>query len=475
MATAGEETAKAVGDLLKRILDAMEKAMKDKAQQAAASKQYAYARALDEYVKGGGEIKGYIYNDELLLKHLKEELKSRDVPFIEYSINGQKIVAIRESDEELYNQVLQETKQNEQRYFQILSKEEMAKSIENAQRLSDEEKEFLTLDGLDNTMAQMLANKCNDITRGFMVGVDVNDSTTDFMVHTRQTIVLGEPKNDKVYSQDFCRAYLAATFSGYGPNHEKNAEQLKIDEKLNKKIKNFKGPGEMWITGQDDTDTVLKVTENGYERIGVTPMPDTNGQLRFVYNILERHSSSEPDYRKNLDVSLAGIFDECVMSSKAEVDAHIQGIEKQHSERPQKTKEEKQRSYNETVICDKADYLIKETLNKTPFFKDKSADLQFDDYRQMAHQLFEGVLVNNRPVWIEATKFEGFKALCEDKVFDVTEYMEGIDKAMNYQNVQKKRAKQIMREQQEKQRQAEQERKRKHDRGKSQREEEREV
>ena len=45
----------------------------------------------------------------------------------------------------------------------------MAATFEGSQRIPEKDKKFLTIDGMDKTMAQMLANKCNDITKGFMV------------------------------------------------------------------------------------------------------------------------------------------------------------------------------------------------------------------------------------------------------------------------------------------------------------------
>lgn len=447
MASAGEQTNKAIMDLLKKMVEAMERHMKDVAQQKAASKQYAFACAIDKYINEGGQVKGYFLNDDKLFnKHFKEELKANELPFIEYSINGQSIIAIRDCDEEKYKQIESMTQKNEQRYFQIVDKKDMAETFEASQRIPDKDKRFLTMDNVDKTMAQMIANKCNDITKGFMVGAVEHGDTTDLMVHAKRTIVLGTPQTDKVYSQDFCRAYLAAAFSGYGPNREKNIEQLKVDEELNKKIKDFKGPGEMWITGQDDTDTIIHVTEKGFDRIAVKPALDQNNEQTFVYEIQERHNALEENYREKLDVALAGIFDEVIVPDQASIDRHILGVEKQHSERPQKNMDERRRSYEETLVCNRADYLIKETLAKTPFFKDRDPVEQFDEYRKMAHQLFEGILVNNKPVWIETQKFEEFKMFLNEHHFDVQKYMEGIDHSMDEQTIESKSAKQVIAE-----------------------------
>ena len=249
MASAAEQTSKQLVDLIKKMMEALERYMKDLAKQEAASKSYAYASIIDKYVQKGGQIKGYFLSDDKLYnKHLKQEMGERNMPFIEYNVNGRTVLAIRDCDAEEFKKVQEQTKINEQRYFQIVDKEEMAATFEGSQRIPEKDKKFLTIDGMDKTMAQMLANKCNDITKGFMVGINKNEKSTDLMVHAKRTIVLGKPQGKNVYSQDFCRAYLAAAFSGYGPNREKNMEQLKIDENLNKKIKEFDGPGEMWIT-----------------------------------------------------------------------------------------------------------------------------------------------------------------------------------------------------------------------------------
>lgn len=447
MASAAEQTSKQLVDLIKKMVEALERHLKDLAQQKAASESYAYASIIDKYVQDGGQIKGYFLSDDKLYnKHLAQELRKKDMPFIEYNVNGRTVLAIRDCDAEEFAKVQEQTKINEQRYFQMVGKEEMAATFEGSQRIPEKDKKFLTIDGMDKTMAQMLANKCNDITKGFMVGINKNEKSTDLMVHAKRTIVLGKPQGKNVYSQDFCRAYLAAAFSGYGPNREKNMEQLKIDENLNKKIKEFDGPGEMWITGQDDVDTVIKVTEQGFERMLVEPGFDEDGKSVTTYKIVEKHDFDEENYIKNLDVALAGIFDEVILTSKDETDKHISGVEKQHSERPQKTKDERKRSFNETVVCDKADYLIKEALEKTPFFKERDPVAQFDEYRRMAHQLFEGILVNNRPVWIETQKFEEFKTVLKERDFDVKEYMEGIDHSMDGQAIESKSAKQVLTE-----------------------------
>ena len=89
MASAAEQTSKQLVDLIKKMMEALERYMKDLAKQEAASKSYAYASIIDKYVQKGGQIKGYFLSDDKLYnKHLKQEMGERDMPFIEYNVNG---------------------------------------------------------------------------------------------------------------------------------------------------------------------------------------------------------------------------------------------------------------------------------------------------------------------------------------------------------------------------------------------------
>ena len=90
----------------------------------------------------------------------------------------------------------------------------------------------------------------------------------------------------------------------------------------------------------------------------------------------------------------------------------------------------------------------------------------------MAHQLFEGILVNNRPVWIETQKFEEFKTVLKERDFDVKEYMEGIDHSMDGQVIESKSAKQVLAEEEHrKEKQMEELRKREKSRERQQKKE----
>lgn len=418
---------------------------------------------IEKYIKKGGTMAGYKVEDKALRDVLKQELTEDGIPFIESVMCGKSIIAIcdEESTHIKYQEALNRAKICIGNYYQEMDIPKMADVFVNSQ-LDKDQKNFFMFEGMEEPEAYILRNKCNDITKGFMVGTEKTpDGKMTVAVHSAKCVKLEDCNKEGVgvYSRDLCRAMLATAFSCYGPNREKNIEQIKKDEELNKKIVDFVPTDEnpvLYVTGDGmDKNKRIAITKEGFFESRF----NEETQSWDVTNRFLKHDVDEIQYKKELQVALSGIFNEVTFTNEYELNNHTKGVETKHTERPVKTYEEEQRSRAETTAVNRIDRTVKEYMASNPYFKQLPEEQLFNEYRKNVCELFEGIETGRGVAWLPKEKMQALTKKLQAINFDVEEYKAGIEKVMKETPMEKKHAEQVKAEYQKRAKQRTQEKK----------------
>ena len=420
--------------------------MKTHAQQKEASKQYAFASAIDKHLQGkDNTVIGYSVSDNEIRDKLKAELKHDNIPFIEMKMGRETVIVIRDIDEQNFELAKNGVQTIVGNYYQEMDKLEMANIFEKYSPFDKHpaEKQFLEFSELDPTFAHILRNKCNDLARGFMVGTEIEDGKAELIVQGKKVINLENSGHGDLYSRDVCRAFLAATLAYGGPNREKNIKQIEADDKTELEILEYKGSEPKYIVSQNNPSVCLAITNEGYQ-IGRL------NQDTKEYEFGEINSSRNLNYKKELAMQLSGIFDIVIEDDFEKIAKHAKGEIELESVRPQKTFKENMISRAESIATDKIDAVIKKQLAKDDSIKHLPSDKILKKYQEMMKEVFVGLETGVAPKWMEK---EEFKQLVNDLNtidFNYTNYKENINQLINGTKLKEKSARQIITEERDK-------------------------
>lgn len=434
--------------MLKALLKFLKETSEKFEKEHDASRQYAFATKIDKWIESGGQIIGYAITDNNIREMTKKELVNDDIAFIEMQLGNETILVIRDCDEkglEVAKQAVQTVIGN---YYQEIDRVEMADMFEKYSEFDNKpmEKQFLEFEDLDKDFAEIFKNKCNDVTRGFMIGSEIEKDKETITVQAKRTLELENKGNGSTYSRDVCHAFMAATLAHGGPNHDKNILQIEADKKTELEIMQYKGSEPKYVVGQNNPNVCLCITNEGY-KIGRL------NQETKEYEFGEINSKHTHDYEKELRMQLDGIFDICIEDDFTKVAKFAKGELDLESVRPQKTFKENQVSKAETIAADKIDAVIKRSFLKEYDEINKCTSTEkMQKYQDRMTDVFNALETGNIPNWLSKEEFDKLKQDLAKIDFKIENYRDGIDAILENQKISERSAAQILKEEKEKER-----------------------
>ncbi len=371
------------------------------------------------------------------LNELKTDLDKKGIPYIDFNTGRNELYIKRDNLEEVQdiNKQILITRTN---YYQEVPGDDLERAIAKSPAVKD--KDILSLHNLNKYQCEVLKNKCNDITKGFMVGVNKDDEiSSTISVHAPWTI------SDDLDKTDFCKAYLEMAFSLHGPNAVLKMQQVDADEKLDKEVESLKGCKDThYVIGVDDPTKYIELNANGFEmhRLRIENGEIKNSQVTTV-------DKDSPDYEKELQKCMDSIYNKAVIDNEETLQKHINIKERNvETNRPEKNKEQKILSRMETDLSSQINKMIK-TGPKAEMLKECAktgfANEAFELYQQEAKKILTAVIDKTPLIGYEDKDVKKMEQLFKDAKADPSDYKSVLGALQGY-DVEQHRARDEVKE-----------------------------
>lgn len=279
---------------------------------------------------------------------LQTSLKNEGIPYM--NVNGYLIV--KNDDLQRTQELYRELLVSQLNYFQEVSKTEFENAIAKSPKIDD--KTITVFDNLNLYEFESLKAKCNDISKGFMVGTEKkNDYQYSLLVH-QSSIYQKNPKKN-----DLCKAYLASTLSLYGPNNEIKKEQISADVRLEAELQQLRDVKEtFYLVSEDDPARYIEVNSLGFS---VHDLVIGEGGA-INYPAVANFTRSDINYSSELQRYMDTMYDKVIVTDIDDIKGALKTGELNFkSSRPKKTKLNRAYSKVHKSLVYEINRIIKET------------------------------------------------------------------------------------------------------------------
>lgn len=377
-----ELNAKNSANFMKAVADTIAKLLASLADYLEKEAMFAPQKTLAQWIRQGGGVTAYHVQGKCM-NELKYELDKRGLAYLEVK---NEVLLVKEPD-------IQEIVESNRKiliarcnYFQEVDAKEMEDAIARIDKMKD--KEIFTMKGLNKYEVEVLKNKCNNISSGFMVGIskvntpEANSSENNALFDV--SIPCGKLMVSDAEKEDFCKSYLEMVFSLYGPNNGIKMKQIDADEKIDLQVETLKGTEQVkYVVGADDKNPkkFIELNEHGFEYYE-TDIIDGGRNDRQVF----RCDISDPNYDAELQRCMDRIFNKAIVPAN-ELDDHLLSEEfNVNSDRPRRTKEQYEYHLAEAELTNKINQMIKQKFEREGTIFQNTQE-KFDTYIKEAEQI----------------------------------------------------------------------------------------
>lgn len=344
--------------------------------------QYTSKELMDYVGKGGNitvfEPKGT--TEVALLNRLEIE----NVPFI-HDEKGH--FFIRDIDYDKVSEFNRDINLVKGNYYQTCSKDELDWAVANSKFTDKKMTVFKNLDSFD---AETLKNKCNRITRGFMVGEDKHDGLCD--VSVRNKYLYMEKGND------VCSAMLESAMSLHMGNEAIKKKQLLHDIRFRERVKNLKGT---------EDPRYIRSARNGFK-----DYVELNAD-GFTYRG-KTVSVNSPDYYAELDRAIDRIPDKVIVSDlNAVIPTDL---------RPVKSHEERENANNYKLVAGLMDAMIRKQIGP------EDPERGFERYQKEVKSLCSSLVNDKHPSGYKVSDIDKLKDTLKTYKISPSDLFKAVDK-----------------------------------------------
>lgn len=346
--------------------------------------KYSPYREMAKWIKSGKGVELYPVQGNVT-KELAFELHKANIPYID--INNNNAIIIKPNDLTAVQQLNRNVLVSKSCYYQDVDVKEMENVIARFDRIKN--KELLKISCRNKEEMEVLKRKCNDISAGFMIGVDLlseKKDNYDIVVHAAKVLRTKSERND------FCKAYLQMALSLYGPNSHVKLQQLQDDRIMDNKIALLKGTQEpAYLISTTDNRSYIEFNQEGFKYY--VQSKNENGD-KEIYESASC-SISDEHYEIELQRYKDRIFNKQILTSEKELGEHL-ATKKVNisSDRTRKTKEQFEISVMESLLADKINDMIDKKIiekeKERTFCLPNSKEL-FDYYRNECMKIMEAL------------------------------------------------------------------------------------
>lgn len=348
--------------LIAAIADFVARAMEADAKKQINRDKYAGIRNLGKAI---GEGRGTVYTIQGngLEAAVKQRLDEKGIFYLP-SGNGDSGILIDRADRDAVAAVNRECLIAKSNYYQVVGKDEMEDAIARSPKIKD--KGILEIKGLSFYEMECLKHKCNDISKGFTVGVQQQENGTYNMVVRTGKVYEYDPERT-----DFCEAAARYAMSLYGPNFQVKVQQIQDDARTDVLIAGLKDDDkEHWLMSANRSDRYVhfiperdengNITKHRFEYVELSKHIGKNGRPIWTPEVKNERDSNDQDYEVELLRATDRINDKVIIDDPVVFGEMMTSPEKVvDTDRKQKTFEQARTAEGERIIADKINVMIK--------------------------------------------------------------------------------------------------------------------
>lgn len=416
MGDVSEKNVKDAAQYMKSINDTVLRMLKILAEMLELNDRNSSQREMARWIRSGGGI--YEYSIEGKDRGaVLAELDKKQIPYIE--TNDKSSILIRDCDKELVENLHRQVLIANGNYYQVVDAKEMESAVAQFDKIKN--KELFTLDGLSNYEMEVLKNKCNHISAGFMIGVAEENGRYSATIMGKHVL------NPDPERQDFCKSFLESRLSLNGQNASLKVDQIDADAKVDARVASLKGDDtNHYIVGARDRNQYIELSSTGFEYYRVKNGEDGRVQTSVRCDI------NNPNYEAELQRYMDRIYDRVVIEDINKLNKHLDGEDVLSSQRPHKSQEAYDVSLAEHQTADIIDRMIKESIAHKHLQFDKSEDA-LSYYTQEAGKILAASLRGEMLQEYPDDKMAELNSLYSEKGIDRDVYMRIADKLSVYE------------------------------------------
>ena len=430
-----EQNIKSTGNIIKSFADWLQQLYKNIADALEFSSKNAAQKELGRLAREGHGL--YAYNIKGDVEgQMMYNLEKQGIAYAK--LDGSNIL-IKETDLTRVRDLNREVLITKGNYYQEVSAEEYENAIARYDRLTD--KDVLYIKNLDKYEYETLKNKCNDISRGFTIGTVANPDGKTYSLMIRSAEVFKNVPEGKRQPMDFCKAYLKANLSLYGPNIEVKKKEIDADDRLDKKIEELKDSDCVhYIVGADKSGLFIEMNSKEFQFYGTTVEDG-----KRLDNLITECDKDDPNYDYELQRCMDKLKSRAILDSSEELGKHLSTDKRNiDSERAERGVQEISNSMANDMIADKIDSMVRPLIRETD---ENRGEKQFLKYERMASEILKEAVTGRESGKYNHNDLEEIRNFAKDKGVDIDCYEEPahrlMTKAIEERCAEKKRVKTV--------------------------------
>lgn len=401
-----QAAASNVAELIEALLEYLEQ-----------NAQLAPQKALAKWIRDGGSLVSYPIQGHCKAE-LKYEMEKNGIAYVETTTG---YLIIPEPSLDKVRELNREILVGKCNYFQEVDGIEMENAIAKFDRIKN--KDIFSVHDLNEWEVEVLKNKCNNISVGFMVGISKEkEDTFEVSVH-----------GDRIYNpeakKDFCKAYLQMAFSLYGPNYNVKIAQIKVDKRIDAEVQNLKTSKEVhYIVGADDQNPkkIIEMNSNGFEYY-----ESAIEEGKRVERQICRIDKSNPNYDSELERYMDRILNKVIVHNADDLAAHLATNERNlECDRPRPDYHGMQVSMAADKITDTIDKMVKTRMQEEGI-NFPNVNQAFIYYQKEAADIMNSIEHNTVPENYPVEGFREIQKICNEYQVSMSEFSKSKEMLMS--------------------------------------------
>lgn len=424
MSDVGEQVARTSSQAMQALAKFLMKMFEYMQKKSADKTKYAQQIAMAKWIGEGNTAYTYQVQGPIT-GEMQDQLDKAGIPNM--SIVTKKlgrVFLVKDCDLDRINEINRQILVARSDYYQEVGARELENAIANSEAVKN--KELLKISDLSYAQMHCLRNKCNDISRGFMVGITRHpDEEIYDLVVTAPKVCEYDPEKT-----DFCEAALRASFSLAGPNMETKVNQITSDAAMDKKIAELKdADGSHFLVSEGNPSRYIQFdtdqSTNEFSFRFYEQQIGKDGQLH--YELKQAMSSNDPDFNVELVRCTDRFKNKIILDDQTQLQQHLDGTLKQSTDREKKTKDQRKISDAETEFTDKINVMIKDRYFKDGNNEGLSTIKKFNLYRGEVSNIANALESEITPPGYEGKDMKELKDILGKAGISIADYRDAID------------------------------------------------
>lgn len=383
-------------------------------------------RELARWLKEGHGCINQPIQGKGMAEMVKQELLSQHIPFFE---TGPDSILIKNTDQEKVKEINRQCLLTRGNYYQVAGADDLENAIARNSKIKD--KGITEIKGLSFYEMECLKHKCNDVSKGFTVGVrERDDGKFDLVVRSNKVYEYNPERTD------FCEASARYAMSLYGPNSQTKIKQIEDDARTDVLIAGLKeDENEHWLVSADDPtryvhfypvkDAEGNIENTRFDYVERYPVKGRDGQPVMKDVHMSTFDSKDPNYEVELIRATDRIKNKVIIDDPDTFNEHLSTLNRTvEPERMEKSYHQAQVAKGEKELTDKMNVMIKNSFGD----KRMSPQEAFRRYREDFINIMEHLKAGKVPDGFAEADMKDLQVIVDKREMNLNDYDLAISK-----------------------------------------------